>query len=151
MPNIHPVVVHFPIALFATAVLCDGIYLVFGPRDWLDRSGLLLHSVASVTAVLAAVTGKLAESGMSGLAPDVAQEVAQHGEWAFGTVVALVLVTWLRFEIRLREKRAKGTGQRIAAVLAAGLALFILWQTAARGGALVFRRGVGVVSEESRQ
>ena len=149
--SIHPLVVHFPIALFATAVVCDSIYLLLYPRAWLDRASLLMYLFASVGAVLAAVTGKIAQQKIVGLEPQVMLEVMQHGDWAFGTVIAFVLVTCLRFDIHWQAHRKSGSSRRILVMLVAGVALVLLWQTATTGGFLVFHRGVGIIADEDRK
>ena len=72
LPNWHPFLVHFPIALYTTAFVCDVSLLVRFRRGWLDRACVLLYVGAALGSVAAALSGKLAANAMAdSLEPDV--------------------------------------------------------------------------------
>ena len=140
-------VVHFPVALIPTAVVCDVALLARFRLAWLDRAAALLYALAAVSSGAAAASGKLAERSLGGaLDEGLAHVVGVHGDWAFFTVVLSVLVAFLRFDV-LWQDRAESAPRmnrrRYGAMVLALLCLGAVVTTAARGGALVYRHGVG--------
>ena len=101
-----------------------------------------------VGAPIAALTGKLAETALApGLSTGAATAVAVHGDWAFFAVVLLVGVFALRFDLLWRQRDEvipRVTRLRLVALAAGFVAAFVVLTTAARGGELVYRFGVGV-------
>ncbi len=115
---------------------------------WLDRTSVLIYGLAALGSGAAAVSGKLAANTMiERLDPAVSELVAVHGEWAFGSVLGLFLTAFLRFDLAWRDRTEsfpQPNGRRYAALAIALVMVFVLLQTAGRGGALVYRHGVGV-------
>lgn len=152
LPNWHPFLVHFPIALYTTAFLCDVSLLVRFRSRWLDRACVLLYVGAALGSGAAALSGKLAANAMAdSLEPDVNDAVALHGEWAFFSVVLLFLVAAMRFDATWRDRRgAQPTANRmrLATIAVSAIALGVLVTTAGRGGELVFRYRVAVQDRE---
>ena len=148
LPNWHPFLVHFPIALYTTAFVCDVSLLVRFRCGWLDRACVLLYVGAALASVAAALSGKLAANAMAdSLEADVNDAVALHGEAAFFSVVLLFLVAALRFEATWRERRGARPGfnqMRLATIAVSVIALGAVVNTAGRGGELVFRYRVAV-------
>ncbi len=148
--HLHPAVVHFPIALFVTALGFDTACLVFRRQTWLDRATVALYLLGALGAGGAALTGKLAASGLSSL-PDLPAEasllIGDHGDWAFFTVVAFFVVSALRFDTFWRDRQRSTMGlhrQRLLSFAAGLVALGILFMTTDRGSALVYQHGLGV-------
>lgn len=148
LPNLHPVLVHFPVALFSTAVGCDIALIVRFRRAWLDRAAALLYITAAISSGAAAISGKVAERSMAGRLEATALEfVGAHGNWAFFSVVLLFAVAFLRFDSVWRDRKTSGPTMHRLRLAAIGLAVFAQWvvlETAGRGGELVYRYGVGV-------
>jgi len=148
LPNWHPFLVHFPIALYTTAFVCDLSLLVRFRRGWLDRACVLLYVGAALGSGAAALSGKLAANAMAdSLEPDVNDAVALHGEWAFFSVVLLFLVAAMRFDATWRDRGSAHptfNRMRLAAIAVSVIALGAVVLTAARGGELVFRYRVAV-------
>jgi uncharacterized membrane protein len=138
MENLHPVFVHFPLALLPLAL----VFLVAArlrKREEFERLGLWLLWLGTVGALTAAGTGLLAEETVS--APEAAEEVIElHeklGQVAAGLAVVLSLLSLL-------GRRWKVPG--LPAVLIVGLLILsgILALGADRGGQLVYQYGVSV-------
>ncbi len=148
LPNWHPFLVHFPIALYTTAFVCDVSLLVRFRRGWLDRASVLLYVGAALTSGAAALSGKRASDAMAdSLAPVVNEAVALHGEWAFFSVVLLFVVAAMRFDTTWRDRRAAGPTlhrMRLATFAVSMIALGVVVNTAGRGGELVYRYRVAV-------
>src|SRR3990172_2127472 len=65
LPNVHPFLVHFPIALF-TAALVGDLSLVAGFRHlWVDRAALLGLGASALSSFATAWSGKLASDSLT--------------------------------------------------------------------------------------
>ncbi|TDI39886.1 MAG: hypothetical protein E2P02_17735 [Acidobacteria bacterium] len=121
---------------------------------WLDRAVVLIYVLAALGSGVTVVSGKLAENTMTGrLDAAVSELVAVHGEWAFGSVLGLFLTACLRFDLSWRDRAEsfpRPNGRRYAALAIAFITVFVLLQTAGRGGELVYRYGVGVETSNGR-
>jgi uncharacterized membrane protein len=144
MENLHPVFVHFPLALLPLAL----VFLVAArlrKREEFERLGLWLLWFGTVGALAAAGTGLLAEESVS--VPEAAEEVIElHeklGQVAAGLAVVLSLLSLL-------GRRWKVPG--LPAVLIVGLLILsgILALGADRGGQLVYQYGVSVQQPSGR-
>jgi uncharacterized membrane protein len=149
LPNVHPFLVHFPVALFTMALLLD-LSLVAGfRRPWVDRAALLGVGVSALSSLATALSGKLAADSLAPFLDEAtAAAVASHGDWAFATVVLFFVVTLVRVEALWRDRESPTPRLNRARLLAIPLALVAegcLLAAAGRGGELVYRHGVGVV------
>ena len=152
-PNIHPILVHFPIALYATALVIDVFLLCSQRLRWLDRCAVVLYIFAASGSGLAAISGKLAANGLeSNLEPASRAALETHSDWAFVTVILLFLVAALRFDIvwhdYKRLERRRGSRFRILSFVVAVSTQVVIIQTSNKGGELVYRHGLGVDSGE---
>jgi uncharacterized membrane protein len=149
LPDIHPFLVHFPIALFTTGVIADMALIARLRIPWLDRAVLLLFVASALSSLAAAWAGKLAADRVTPALDETrAAAVANHGDWAFATVVLIFLAVIVRFEALWRD-RGTGTARLTSArLLAFPLALAAegcLLATADRGGALLYHHGIGMI------
>ena len=53
LPNLHPALVHFPIALLPMALLFEILGLTFRRQDWLERAAVSLYAAAALGALVA--------------------------------------------------------------------------------------------------
>ncbi len=145
LPNLHPALVHFPIALLPVAVVLDVFLLALrGQREWLDRAASMLYLIAGVGAWAAYETGETAADSVGVVAPAVQLALNEHSDWghyAFWMLGSLALV---RTAIKFWDAEVRRLVPR-AAVLVVGLgAVALVFRTADLGGRLVFRHGVAV-------
>lgn len=141
-PNLHPLVVHFPIAWWIAAVVVDLAALAFPRARWADTVATVLYPAGSVSAVAAYLTGRQAST--TALIPGMAYPlVHQHSNWALATSVTFAVVALVRIWASVRQPQPP-RAIRAALVGAALVALALLFQTGERGGRLVFEHGVGV-------
>ena len=143
-PNVHPMIVHFPIVLVMLAALADLIHVV---RPRMRGPGALapsLYMLGALASVSAYVSGRVA--AVTVFIPGMAHGlVDEHHNWALATMISFVVLATLRPVGQLLGLVNTRTTRLL--FLALGLAVLVLvQQTAERGARLVYEQGVGVVS-----
>ena len=71
LSHIHPMLVHFPIALIVIGFVADFASLVFKKEACLSKAGFYLLIVGTLSAVFALLAGVLFTSDMSGSTGEV--------------------------------------------------------------------------------
>jgi uncharacterized membrane protein len=136
--ELHPAVVHFPIALGVVGALAAVAYLLVR-REWLRWFAPVLLTIALLGAVGAYFSGQNAEDRAEALhVPEAA--IHEHEEsslWAMGLVGLAALLAW--------ATHARRRGEWVAALIAVLAAAAIL-RTGHLGGRLVFIHGAGRVT-----
>ena len=147
LPNFHPAIVHFPIALVATALFFDLSALISRGRRWLDHGAALLYCLASVGAIAAWISGTEAADSMWSMPGAAQAALSEHqdlGLFAMAAVLGLtafrMLVAWLS---RKHTKTQFGV-LRIVALVAALAVMLLIAVAADHGGTLVYKHGMGV-------
>jgi uncharacterized membrane protein len=145
MPDpLHPAIIHFPVVLIllGTFAACAA---VFWRKHYVPILAAALLAMGALGALVAVQTGKSDGGLAENLSPQAEALLDAHQNWAERTLtlaaiaaVAAVASVWL-----FRHSRA-ARATAIAAALIAGAASYALYQTGHRGGALVFRHGLGV-------
>jgi uncharacterized membrane protein len=145
-PNIHPLLVHFPIALLYAAIAVDLVGCVCWCNKPLRQTATLLYALGTVGAIAAYLTGRAASQSI--WIPGMAQAVLkQHWDWALRTVWFFAIVTVVRF-VLLRPSRRDPAVATVAAFALVGLVgAGLLLETGDRGGRLVFQHGVGTARD----
>ena len=150
LPNLHPAVVHFPIALLPAALLFDLLLLFMPGRPWLDRAAATLYALAAAGAFVAVQAGKAAEETIGELAPRVHHLFEEHehlGTWSLYALAALAIVRALLTWRDLRTDVVPRGFVRFLVLLAGCAAFALLASAADHGGKLVYRHGVAVTSD----
>ena len=138
MHPIHPMIVHFPIALLMTSVAFDALALRWRPEQCRDAS-LSMLLVGVLSAGVAVVTGHFEEEAVehSGI-PEQALEL--HETLGFATFWIFVALLGLRLAIRWSL-----IGEKHLLALAVGLVgVVVLLVASYFGGDLVYGYGAGV-------
>ncbi len=140
-PNIHPLVVHFPIAILIIAVIFDFFSLIFKKQEWLSKTTVTLFIIGAITAVIALYTGHEAAEHLQ-IPKSLYHAVGAHAEWAqytvwyFGIYAAFRLVlTWFH--------KNKISSISVIAFLLGFVGLFLLYETGEHGGNLVYNHNLG--------
>ena len=135
--EIHPSVVHFPIALTIVGAFFSVLY-VAARKPWLRWFAPLLLSIALAGAVAAYFTGQSAEDRAEkiGVPEKAIEEHEESGLWALGAIAVTCLLGW--------ATHARGKGTWVAMILAL-VAAGIVVRTAHLGGKLVYVHGAGRV------
>lgn len=140
-PNLHPLVVHFPIALLAAALTVDIVDTFRGRPAWLGAAGTWLYGAGAALAVAAFLSGQRAAATVV-VHEAVRTAITAHENWALATTGWFALVAVMRAAVGVVAPRRR-THRRL--LVAAGvLGMGLLWQASDLGGRLVYRHGVGV-------
>lgn len=147
LPNLHPALVHFPIALLPAAVLFDFVLLLRARAAWADRAAAWLYSLAAIGAIAAMRAGQAAEHSVGPLQPAARDLMHEHEHLAERAVWLISALAILRLFATWRDRRTDVVPRGLLRVLllAAGLAgIALLAGAGDRGGRLVYRHGVAV-------
>ena len=140
-PNLHPLVVHFPIALLFAAAAVDLAGLLMPESKPVRDTGTWLYIAGAATAVLAYFTGYTAAQAAA-LTAETEALVDAHAGRAFAATWLFAFFASLRLAMSylFRPRRPL----RIGAFIVALVGLGALVQTALHGARLVFEQGLGV-------
>ncbi|MCB1723387.1 MAG: DUF2231 domain-containing protein [Chromatiaceae bacterium] len=145
LAHIHPMLVHFPLALLPVALTTQLVVLLRGGRLF-DRScganaAIVLIVVTAATAIVAAVFGDVAlDTAVSVGVPTVKLEA--HEE--LGQLSAVVLIGLALINGWFYRRGPSGPGISWASLAAGVAVLAVLLTTAWFGGHLVYDLGVNV-------
>lgn len=146
--TLHPLIVHFPIGLIVTAAVIDVAALGAGPRSALRTTATGLY-VAGAAALLAAYFTGRSDAALVRIPGPAHAVVDEHWAWALRATVYLGFFALGRLGLDLAGLLTARV--RWLPVVAAGLVgVLLLFQTAERGGRLVYEHGVGVAAPRAR-
>lgn len=131
--HLHPMLVHFPIALVAFGFLAELVSLYYKKEVCLSRLGFYLLIIGTLTALTAWLTGTFFTAEMSGAAGDVKET---HETFALITLGLLVAASVLR--IIIQSKRNEDPLLKWAAFAFYGMAAISVSITGFFGGTLVY-------------
>lgn len=143
IPNWHPLLVHFPIALLSMATLFFIAMKIAGDRPIEDKLRTLAYwNLWSGTgfAIAAVIAGWFAFNSVSHDTPSHAA-MTVHRNWALVTLVSYILISIWSFFYYKNEKKVS-----IIFTLTMVLAFVLLVSTGWRGSEVVYRYGLGVMS-----
>jgi len=141
VPGVHPLLVHFPIALLVSAAIVDLVALV-AHNESARRAATWLLAIGTVFLPLTYWTGRQASDQVTNPFPRAQALMAEHSDLAWWTLWVFVAVVIVRLVLVNRE-RLQGPAHVGSAALVIG-ATILLGVTADHGGQLVFDLGVGV-------
>ena len=146
-PNIHPLVVHFPIALLLTAAGLDVAALALRGSRSLRLAATTAYVVGTVALVGTYFSGRAAAQTI--WMPGMAQAMAgDHWTWALRTVWFFCALTTIRLALFVRREPRPMVV--LALVLAGLVGVVRVGETADRGGRLVYQFGVGTAPSDPR-
>ncbi len=138
MPNLHPMLVHLPIALLTASWLFD-LLAVATKKQEFERTAWWTLIAGSIGLAGTIATGLAAEGGVA-IGESARRFFETHEQLAFGVAAIYSVVLLWRFASRTRVP-SRGT---LLYFVLTFLGVALVWGTAWYGGELVFRFGVGV-------
>lgn len=147
-PNLHPMLVHFPIVIFIGAVFFNLISLFLKDQAWLRWSAVYFYVLGGFAALFTVLSGRAAADSV--VIPAMANPVlTEHADLAELTAWYFGIYALLRLFLFFKKYDLKNWVAITLFVFgAAGLGL--LFETAEHGGELVFKYGVGVQAVEAQ-
>ncbi len=138
--HIHPMIVHFPIALLIIGFLSDIIGLFF-KKDFFSRTGFYLLILGTLGVAAAYVTGNLAGDGIAE-AGTLKQALETHEDAAALSLWLMVIAAVVRIGLVMLKKYS-GIFKWLAFILFFAGVLSIA-RTGYYGGELVFKHAAGI-------
>lgn len=148
-PNLHPMVVHFPIAILTIAIFFDFIsfFLSRKKKWWTEEATVCLYGVGAVAAIIVYYTGTLAADSV--MLPAAAQSVlTEHADWAWITIWFYGIYALLRIAATWWTSETHRLKFHLGFFLVSLVGLYFLFQTGDHGAQMVFKHGVGVQTAE---
>ena len=139
-PNLHPLVVHFPIAILTAAFVADLIACVVPHPTKVGPLSTWLYTIGASLAVLAYFSGDAAVRTVS-ISLDAIPVLQAHSDWAFRATWSFVFFSSIR--LAMSYIHPPTTRQRLVTFFIAMVSLCALSFTVLYGSRLVFEYGIG--------
>jgi uncharacterized membrane protein len=139
---LHPIVVHFAIALSVVGVLFRWISLIGRPA-FAGPAAATLILLAALAGVIAAESGEQAHGPVE-RAPGTRAAVVEHEEWGERAEYALLIVAGIELLALALYKWSKVKTVRTVAAVAGLAAVFCVYEAGEHGGELVYSYAGGV-------
>jgi uncharacterized membrane protein len=131
--HLHPMLVHFPIALIAFGFLGNVASLFFKKEPCLSKLGYYLLIAGTLSAIIAWLTGTLFTSEMSGSAGEIKET---HELFALISLITLIITSVI--SIILKTKNKEDSRLKWLAFVLYGIAMISVSITGFYGGTLVY-------------
>lgn len=148
IPNWHPILVHFTIALLSVSVVLFIAEIFVRKQSWhiqlvtVARWNLWLGALATIATVIA---GFYAFNSVPHSSEHQHLAMLDHRKWALSTAALFALLALWSFTATLRGKADFGKGTNLVFVGLITIAGFMLATTGYKGAELVYRHGLGVI------
>ncbi|MCF6237684.1 MAG: DUF2231 domain-containing protein [Candidatus Marinimicrobia bacterium] len=144
-PNIHPVLIHFPIVLLVLAPLLDLGAILLKKQTWLSKNANLLYALAGLSVLVVYISGRLAADSVN-IPTQAYTTLSTHANWALYTLI-LGGINGVFRGFQLFRKKAESPFQWYLIIPGLVVVLLLLF-TADNGAKLVYAHGVGVTACE---
>lgn len=149
-PSIHPLVVHFPVALLVVACGVDVLAFFIKGRPWLLSAANGLYALGALAAVAAFFSGRQGADALV-IPTDAMGTLTDHADWALRTAWLYGLVGLARLGLLRDTGAVRGTALHAVCLFVGAAGLGLLYQTGDLGAELVYRYGVGVQAMKDRE
>lgn len=133
--HLHPMVVHFPIALFITAMVFE-IFSLLTKKEVLHKAAICMFVAAALVTPLVLRTG-IMEATKLGINHPLLDQHRQYATWLMWFALMSLPILWL---IKMEFKKHF----RIVLILCLMVASVLVSVGADKGGRMVYEYGVGI-------
>lgn len=140
LSDVHPYIVHFPIALLVTYSVLEIVGIIF-KKEFISKSALLILCFGLVSALAAVFTGNLASEQFSNWTVESKTLMTEHQTYATYLLWSAFLLAGFRIYLVIKKK-FNGTIKYLF-IITALIIIFLVYETGIRGGNLVKKFGVG--------
>jgi uncharacterized membrane protein len=139
--KIHPVIVHFPIALFAVYTVLE-IIALFIKNESYSKIVLLILGIGVLFSLLAVLTGnRAAEISKSLVSPGAAEIIETHESFATITMFYYSAILFVKSYLIIKKKSSRLIKYSFLVLVLIGN--IFIYLTGYYGGELVFKYGIG--------
>lgn len=137
--HIHPLIVHFPIALLIVGFLADTANLLYKKEACLSKLGFYLMLAGTLGSVAAVLTGNFFTDELSGSVEVIRQ---RHETFANITMYLMIVASVLRIFLVYKGKAASRASLGVYILYLLGVIL--VGYTGMLGGTMVFNYMIGI-------
>ena len=145
LPPIHPVIVHFPVALIISAFALDLLGLIFRSQR-IRAAAFPVLALATLAAIVGVATGHLAEYQLKVKSDEIIRLIGIHETLATAALGAIVVALIFRSLAEYRKNIEGILGQ--IAFIAMLVATILVGAAGYFGGEMVFSKGAGTAFYE---
>ncbi|CUS82644.1 Uncharacterized membrane protein [Candidatus Kryptonium thompsonii] len=138
---LHPMLVHFPIALFTSYIIFEILWMIF-QKDWLKNSSVLLLFLGLIFVVPSILSGEASAENFEKVST-LEELIEAHETFAKLTGITFLIALILKVILIRTGKFNLKTNLIVFAISLIGM--FFLIQTGLKGGELVYKHGVGIL------
>ena len=133
LDHVHPILVHFPIALIYVGFLCELAYLFFKKEKLISEAGFWLFCVGAATVAAAYASGALLTKELYGTAGAV-----QASHELFAEITTISALIGAAFKIYLKSEKKEESNLKWIAFAIYLITIITLSITGYYGGMLVY-------------
>jgi len=138
---LHPMLVHFPIALFTSYIIFEILWMIF-QKEWLKNSSVLLLFLGLIFVVPSILSGEASAENFEKVST-LEELIEAHETFAKLTGITFLIALILKVILIRTGKFNLKTNLIVFAISLIGM--FFLIQTGLKGGELVYKHGVGIL------
>jgi uncharacterized membrane protein len=142
IPNAHPILVHFPIALLFVAIAIELTGLLFKKYQQASFIADILIWIGTVFGIFTVISGLQAADSLN-VAGEIKNEVDSHSLTGKITIAFFILYSVVRF-FRYRKREKIKPAVMISIFLLGCIGLFGIYKTGDKGAKLVYKYGIGL-------
>jgi len=137
--HLHPLIVHFPIALLIVGFVADTVYLLYKKEVCLSKMGFYLMLAGTLGAIAAVLSGNFFTENMAGTAETIRE---RHETLANITMYLMIAASVLR--IYLVKKGKAESKAALGVYILYLIGVILVGYTGMLGGTMVFNYMIGL-------
>ncbi len=137
--HLHPIIVHFPIALLITGFVADTIFLIYRKEACLSKLGFYLMLAGTLGAIAAVLSGNFFTEELSGSVEAVRE---RHETFANITMWLMIVASVVRIFLLRKVGASSRAGMGVYILYLIGVIL--VGYTGMLGGTMVYDYLIGI-------